>query len=142
MKRKGNMSIARSAHPAQDQKQPSLESLKQLRIELATIAFEPFAEDRYIDEHLRVYGDLTLPDELRIDPAAVDLLVRQGTKHCRLSLRKVKRNRMIEFGRTYDLAMSGLIEAARPVVEDGELWLRFSTSILQRTKREKRAVRR
>lgn len=108
----------------------------------ATIAFEPFAGDQCIDEHLRVYGDLTLPDELQIDPAAVDLLVRQGTKHCSLSLRKIKRNRMIEFGRTYDLPMSALIESARPVIENGELWLRFSTSILQRTKREKRAVRR
>lgn len=108
----------------------------------ATIAFEPFAEDRCIDPHLRIYGDLTLPDELQIDPAAIDLLVRQGTEHCRLSLRRVKRNGLIEFGRTYDLAVSGLIEAARPVVEDGELWLRFSTSILQRTKRERRAVRR
>lgn len=108
----------------------------------ATIAFEPFAEDRCVDPHLRLYGDLTLPDELRIDPAAVDLLVRQGTELCRLSLRKIKRNKMIEFGRIYDLPMNSLIEAARPVVEDGELWLRFSTSILQRTKRARRAVRR
>lgn len=34
----------------------------------ATIAFETLAENQYINPYLRIYGDLTLPDELRIDP--------------------------------------------------------------------------
>ena len=106
----------------------------------STIRFETLDHDRWVDPHLRTY-DLPLSNELRVDPAAVDLLIQQGAKTCQLSLRRVKRNKVLEIGRIYDLPVSGLLAAARPVAQDGLLWLVFPASILQTPKR-RRAVRR
>lgn len=106
----------------------------------STIRFETLDKDRYVDPHFRTY-DLPLSDELRVDPAAIDVLIRQGTERCQLSLRRVKKNRMLEIGAIYDLPVSGLLAAARPVAQDGLLWLVFPASILQVPKR-RRAVRR